>query len=301
MKNLQNLIEEYKNNPCVNTQQEIEKFYIKNKLTRQDNQKELLNFFKSDNLEGGIGWENFFDGDKNFWKQVYLISEEKNAIKFLEHVIKYKEKTGETYLSLAVDMCETCASRTQDIKGMPLEIEKVWFEVFKDFPQFEGELTQAKKEKEERLQKYLENLNLPKVETPQTSKVLEIIVPIMSISGKQIDFKEIESTDEYQEFMKDRVEFFNNFHLQGYINYPQCHSITMRVENNQNIFTLKINNEGDLNILKQELLGQLTDGLGSNLAQKGLIIGEKEYTFDFDVKNASDFIELKEQKKLKIK
>lgn len=101
--------------------------------------------------------------------------------------------------------------------------------------------------------------------------------------------------------MKDRIEFFNNFHLQGYMDYPQCHSISMRVESNQNIFTLKLNDEGDLKVLKKELLGQLSDGLGSNLAQKGLLIGDKEYTFDFDIKNAGEFVEVKEQKKLKIK
>lgn len=194
MKKLQNLIDDYKNNPSVNTQQEIEKFYVKNKSLREENQKELLIFFKQDNLEGGIEWSNFFSGDKKFWKQVYLINEEKNALKFLNHVLEYKKSTGETYLRFAVDMCDTCASRTEDIKGFPLEIEKIWIKVFKEFSQFESELIQAKEEKSERLQKYIESLNLPKSKILETIKILEITVPIISTTGQSIDFKEIENS-----------------------------------------------------------------------------------------------------------
>lgn len=303
MNHLKTAIEDYKNNPGVETQQVIAKLYIKDKENRENNQKELLTFFKESNLEGGIEWYNFFSGDKKFWKEVYLVTEEKSARKFLKHVLDYKEQTGETYLRFAVDMCDTCASRVEEVKGLSVEIEKLWFKVFEEFPQFESELNQAKVEREERLQSYLASLNIPEKKEPETIKILEIIVPMMNEHEKTIDFKGIENTEEFKEFMNDRVEYFNNFHLQGYIDYPQCHSISMRVENNVNIFTLKLNAEGDLKQLKKELFGQLSDGLGSNLSQSGVIIGDKKYYFDFDIKNAGDFfeIEVKEQKKLKIK
>lgn len=84
-------------------------------------------------------------------------------------------------------------------------------------------------------------LYIPEKKEPETIKVLEIIVPMMNEYEKTIDFKAIENTEEFKEFMNDRVEYFNDFHLQEYINYPQCHSIFMKVENNENTFTLKLN------------------------------------------------------------
>lgn len=302
MKNLRTVIQDYKNNPGVETQQMIAKFYIKDKDNRESNKKELLDFFKQDNLEGGIEWYSFFSGDKKFWKEVYLVNEEKSAKKFLKHVLDYKEQTGEIYLKLAIDMCDTCVSRVEEVKGLSGEIEKLWIKVFEQFPQFESELKQAKVEKEKRLKEYLASLNISETKEPETIKVLEIIVPMMNEYEKSIDFNKIANTEEFQEFMNDRVEYFNNFHLQGYINYPQCHSITMRVENNENIFTLKLNAEGDESQLKRELFGQLSDGLGSNLSQSGVIIGDKKHYFDFDIKNAGEFFEIeKKEKKLKIK
>jgi flagellar biosynthesis/type III secretory pathway ATPase len=202
-----------------------------------------------------------------------------------------------------------------EIKGLKEKIENIWFNTFKEFPQFKEMLETERAAKKERLKKHLESLNLSSeqidgylneteiVSNKETIKTLEIIVPILpEVNGKKIsNFEEIKNMQDYQDFMKDRVEYFNNFQLEGYIEIPECHSIKMRIENDNNIFTLSLNKETNETKLKEELLGQLIDGLGENLSQKGLLIEDKKYYFDFDVNNASDFYEINNNTNNKMK
>lgn len=295
MKNLSSLIKQYQDNPSLEKQQSISKFYIKNKENREQIQEQLLEFFRQDNLKGGIEWYSFFEGDKNFWNKVFLAVEEKNAEKFLQHVKEHQKKNNEVYLDFAVDMCDASASGVREIKNMPQEVEKVWINVFKEFPDFSEKIEQNKQQKQLRLEKYIKSLNLPVKEKHVTVQTLELSVPMMSMQGKKINFKDIENTQEYSDFMQERVEFFNNFHLEGYMKHPQCHNMNMKVQGHENIFTVQLNAEVNLVDLRKDLLGQLTDGLGSNLAQQPLLIKDKIYYFDFDTKNATEFSEVKTQ------
>lgn len=295
MTNLNELIAKYQEQPNVEKQQKIAQFYVKSKENREQIQEQLLDFFRDDNLKGGIEWYSFFEGDKKFWNRVFLAVEEKNAYKFLKHVKEHQVKSNEVYLDFAIDMCDAAASGVREIKNMPQEVEKLWINVFKEFPEFSEKIEQNKQQKQLRLENYIKDLNLPIEEKPTTIQTVEICVPIMSMKGKKINFKDIESTQEYSEFMQERIEFFNNFHLQGYMKHSQCHSITMNIQNHSNIFTLQLNAPVNLQQLREDLLGQLTDGLGSNLAQQPLLIQDKIYYFDFDTKNATEFSEVKTQ------
>lgn len=295
MKHLSELIKNYQNNPTLQSQQAISRFYVKNKDNREQLQQNLLDFFRSDNLKGGLEWYSFFESDKQFWNKVFLVIEEKNAHKYLHIVKEQQKKNNEVYLDFAVDMCDASASSVREIKNMPQQVEQTWINVFKDFPQFCEMIEENKKQKQQRIDNYLKSLNLPEKKELVTIKTVEITVPIISLEGKKINFKQIENTLEYNEFMQERIDFFNSFHLQGYMKHPQCHSVTMRIENQNNIFTLQLNEEVSLISLRKDLLGQLSDGLGSNLAQQPLLIDDKIYHFDFDVKNATDFYEVKPQ------
>lgn len=313
-KTLEELFQDYIDSPSLETQDPIASYYEKNSKDRKEVEEKIKSFLKQDLPEGGISWTIFFEGNMKFWREVYLIDQEHVAKKNYERTLK-NHNSSSFFLESSIDMCEIACNNTIEIKGLKERIEEIWINTFKEFPQFKEMLEAERVAKKERLKKYLEGLNLSPQqvdsylnETPletnkETIKTLEIIVPILpEVNGEKIsNFSEIKNTEEYQEFMKDRVEYFNNFQLEGYIEMPECHSIKMRVEGDNNIFTLSLNKNLDEDKLKKELLGQLTDGLGENLSQKGILIEDKKYYFDFDVKDASNLYEINNTKKLKIK
>lgn len=313
-KTLEDLFDDYIKNPSLETQDPISSYYEKNSKDRKEIEEKIKNFLRQDLPEGGISWEIFFESNMKFWKEVYLIDQEHVAKKNYERTLKNNDSSS-FFLESSVDMCEIACNNTIEIKGLKERIEEVWINTFKEFPQFKEMLEAERVAKKERLKKHLESLNLSPQqvdsylnETPlesnkETIKTLEIIVPILpEVNGKKIsNFEEIKNTEEYQEFIKNRIEYFNNFQLEGYIEMPECHSIKMRVEGDNNIFTLSLNNSLDENKLKEELLGQLSDGLGENLSQKGILIEDKKYYFDFDIKNSSELYEINKNKKPKIK
>lgn len=299
MNNLLILTEEYKNNPNIKTQKAIADFYVKDYENREYNQTYLLHFFKEDQLENDIKWHYLFEGDQLFWKKIFLISEEKNAKNFLTQLTNQEDTI--LSLRLAVNMCDICSSRVEDIKGLSQEVEQIWFKVFEQFPDFQSKLKQKQLEKEERITQYLNSLCLLTLEKPETIKTLEIHIPMLLEMKKPIDFDTFVNSAEYKNFINTRIDSFNNFELNAYINCPECHNITMSIDNNMTIFTLKLNKETNLEKLKSELLGQLSDGLGENLTQQPITIGEDNYYFHFDINNASDFKEIQHSQKIKIK
>lgn len=315
-KTLENLFQDYIENPSLEKQQAIASFYEKNSKDRKEVEEKIKKFLRQNLPEGGISWTIFFESNMKFWREIYLIEQEHTAKKCYERAIKNKNHDNNIFfLESSIDMCEIACNNTIEIKGLKERIEEVWMNTFKEFPQFKEMLEAERVAKKQRLKKHLESLNLSPeqiegylneteiVNNKETIKTLEITVPILpEVNGKKIsNFEEIKNTEDYQEFMKDRVEYFNKFQLEGYIEMPECHSIKMRVEGDNNIFTLELNQETNEEKLKKELFGQLTDGLGENLYQKGILIGDKKYYFDFDVKNAGDLKEVKKNKKLKIK
>ena len=300
-KTLQDLFQKYKNEPSVETQQAISNFYIKNIEYRKEIEKNIKDFVKQDILKGGISWTIFFENNMKFWEELYLIEQEKIALK--NYNLFLRSENNHYLLEGSVDLCEIGCSNIQEIQELPKKVEKVWLDVFQKYPEFKIILNDNRKKKEERLKKYLEKLNSSSKEPLKTIKVLELNVPILALAkGQPIkNFEDIKTKEEYQKFMNERVKYFNNFHLEEYIKMPECHSIVMKIDGNNYRFILEINQEINQQKLKEELLGQLSDGLGESLAQRRLLIGNQEYSFDFDVNNASNFVELKPIKKLKIK
>lgn len=302
MKNLNELIQKYKVNPCVETQQKIASYYIKSK-NKEEIKEELKNFINEDNAKGGIDWTIFFEGDKKLWKDIYLMQEEKTAKKFLERTLSTKEKPAEILLDMSTDMCEISCSNTRDIKGLNKEIEKVWMTVFHEFPDFNKILTESREKMQAMLQKHFEKFNIPVQEEKETTVILRMTVPVIvkDTQGEIENVEKILNTKEYQEFMSEREEFVNNFKLQGYMDCPQCNDMTLEVKDGLNIFTLKLNSTVNVEELRGQILGQLSDGLGESLTQQPLIIEDNQYYFDFDIRNASDLLEIKDSKKLKMK
>ena len=298
------LIQEYKDNPNVETQQNVAKFYIKYK-NNEDLKEELTVFIKQDSLKGGIEWYNFFEGDKNLWKEIFLMKQEQTAQKYLIKTLNQGEN-NQDFLDMSVDMCEASCSGTRDIQGFNVEIENVWINVFHRFADFKEKIEQSKKQKKEKLAKYLSELNIPVIEKQPTILVLKMTVPVMchDDSGNVVNFEKVRYSEKYEDFMRERSKYFNSFNLQEYMEFPQCNEIILEVKENLNFFTIKLNNAVDIQKLRNDLLGQLSDGLGENLSQQPLIIENNQYYFDFDIKKASQLLEIKEmkeQKKLRIK
>lgn len=288
-KELCTLINNFQSTPSVNAQKDIEDFYIKNYLERESIQKDLLAFFKSDETKDKVEWHVFFHFDSEFWVKTYLVEQEKKAE---ECLIFCKEMKGQdVFIEMNADLGALFYQRALEELGEEVsdQIEKIWLNTFSEFPSFEKTWSEHKVKHQE-----LEKECLAETEENigyETIQTLEIKVPVdveMSQRGK-INHSDIHDAPEYLKFMSDRIDYFNQFNLQSYMDIDACHSVSMRVEDMTNIFTLELHEEVDANELRKALLGQLSDGLGSNLSQRPLLIKDKIYFFNFDCDNAGLF------------
>lgn len=291
---LKELLDQYSADPTLKTQEAVSNFYVKNPDNRSEIKEELKSFFRTDYPKGGIGWELYFDFDMTFWQDIYLINEEKTAKEYLS---LYSNGKKDFFLNFASNMLYSSCNNTLNIPNLNGKIEKVWFEVFKNEPEFMQVVNQSRIERAENLKKYMEELNLPEKIEPITCKVLEISVPVLMNDEKgnvlsENDTKKILETNEYNDFMAERSRFFNNFNLHAYMKIPECHSVSLNVERDTNVFQLKMNKETDEKYLEEALFGQLTAGLGSSLSSKNVLIGDKILIFKFDVENASPLSEI---------
>lgn len=300
---LEDLFQNYINHPTLNSQKEIADFYKTEAKDRINIENKIKSFLRKDLPKSEIEWHYLFESNLQFWQDVYLIEEEKVAFKNYQRTVK-NHKENSFFLKSSIWICDSSCENTSNVKGLKEKIENIWITKFKNFPEFETLLKNYRKEKEERITKYLESLDV-KPEKLITIKTLEITIPIsIQRIGDENEINEndkIKDTEEYKNFMLRRLEYFNSFHLEKYINTSACHYISLRIEGNNNIFTLELNKETNEEKLKEALIGQLTDGVGENLAQNKLLIGNQEYLFNFDVNNATELQEKKVNKKIKLK
>lgn len=294
---LESLLQTYSDSPTLRTQQAIENFYIVSYQDRPEIQKRLIDFVKNNNVKGGgIEWSNFFSFDKEFCKEIILAVEENNAKKQLKICLDNKNKV---FIELAVDLCLAISNNYVDISGMSENIENVWLHIFKDMPDFKEILAIEKAEKIKRYNQYYKNIETPIEEI--TIKTLEIYVPIEPKNDdnskvSSTEFEHIKLHKSYLDFMEERIEYFNNFDVEHYMEIKECQSVKMRVDGDNNIFTISLKAETDENKLKEALLDKLSAGIGDSLSGSSLLIKDKIYRFCFDTKNPSEFLEIGKKK-----
>lgn len=294
---LESLLQAYSDSPTLRTQQAIEDFYVVSYQDRSEIQKRLIDFVKNNNVQGaGIEWSNFFTFDKEFCKEIILAMEENNAKQQLQICLDNKNKV---FIEMSVDLCLAISGNYFEISGMSEKIENVWLHTFKDIPDFKEILTIEKAEKTKRYYQYYRNIETP-IEEPAI-KTLEISVPIEPKNNDNskvlsTEFEHMKLHKSYIDFMEERSEYFNNFHVEHYMAIKECQSVKMRVDGDNNIFTISLKAETDENKLKEALLDQLSAGIGDSLSGSSLLIKDKIYRFCFDTKNPSEFLEIGKKK-----
>lgn len=294
-KGLQKLINDFNNNSSLESQNRIEEYYIKNFQNRENIQKDLLQFIEQDKTEKKVDWSVFFNFDTQFWLKIILAEQKFKASESLSLCIEMKGK--DVFLEMAADLGAIFYNRAKEdlTEDVANDIEKIWLQSFSNFPIFSEEWEKNKTRRIESEKEYTATIS--EYVEPETIQILEIKVPSdikesgsLKIDNNQSTF--IQESPEYIKFMNDRIDFFNNFHLHSYMDIPECHSVEMAIDGSDYIFTLKMNKEVNLEKIKKALLGQLSDGLGSNLSQKPLLIEDKIYYFDFDNEKSSDIYQV---------
>lgn len=294
---LESLLQAYSDSPTLRTQQAIEDFYVVSYQDRPEIQKRLIDFVKNNNIQSaGIEWSNFFTFDKEFCKEIILAMEENNAKQQLQICLDNKNKV---FIEMSVDLCLAISSNYFNISGISSKIENIWLHVFKDMPDFKEILAIEKAERTKRYYLYYRN-NDTATEGPAI-KTLEISVPIEPKNDNNskvlsTEFEHIKLHKSYIDFMEERSEYFNNFHVEHYMAIQECQSVKMRVDGDNNIFTISLKAETDENKLKEALLDQLSAGIGDSLSGSSLLIKDKIYRFCFDTKNPSEFLEIGKKK-----
>lgn len=204
---------------------------------------------------------------------------------------------------MAADIAFMTARRIQEEVGTDMgeKVAYIWKTTFKDSPVFEKSWV----ENEERTENMYKEIMCDSgyKEIPVPTNILEVIVPfiVTNRKGEQVSsevFNELRETPDYSSFMNGKVDFFNNFGLSSYMDIEACHNITLKTENDKNIFTLSLNKEEiDLTDIKKSLSGQLSSGLGDSLSQRALLIKDEIYYFGFDYKNMGDFYKVQVPKR----
>ena len=294
---LESLLQAYTDEPTLKSQQAIEDFYVVSYQDRPEIQERLVDFLKNNNIKnGGIEWNNFFSFDKFFWEKIVLAIEENNAREQLKICKKNKNKV---FIEMSADLCLIISNNYFEVPNMSEKIEEVWLNTFKKIPEFKEFLTVEKAEKMKRYAQYTKDVKIP--ENEPVVKTLEINIPVKpknydNSMVSTIEFEDIKSDKSYINFMEGRTEYFNNFNVEHYMSIKECQSVKMRVEGDNNIFTISLKAETDENKLKEALLEQLSAGIGENLAGSLLLIKDKIYRFCFDTKNPSEFLEIGKKK-----
>lgn len=289
---IKSFINEFNDNPTFEAQGKLESCYVEHYEERPFFQKEIIKLVKS-GAEVKTEWNVFFHFDASFWKDVYLAEQERKAVENLE--LCNREPKISVLVEMAADIAFMTARRIQEEVGTDMgeKVAYIWKTTFKDSPVFEKSWA---KNEERTANMYKEIAEHSKNrEMPHTVNTLEVIVPFIVTNGKDEKvsaevFNQLRTTNEYSEFMNGRIEYFNAFRLSDYMGIDACHNITLKTENDNNIFTLSLNQEEtDLIKLKKSLSGQLSDGLGDSLSQRALLIKNEIYYFGFDYNKMGNF------------
>lgn len=293
---LLNLFNKYKEQPNLENQDLIYKYYKKNVNDREEIVKEISDFLRSDLPKPSVEWSFIFESNKKMRDIVYLIEMEKEAKK------SYNMNIGNTLIDFCVDMFLTFHRQSKEL-GLENQVEKIWLNVFKDNPNFEKAVKLGKIKQEERLAEILSEIKNTYIkEEKQTIKKLEFNTPLVYyVDGQKIENidENIKNNIDYINHIQDMENFFNDFDLINCLNidnYKNINSIQIKYNNNYCTLLIELNADLDTDLLRNELLGQLSDGIGSNLSQNVLLIDDKEYLVDFDIKNSSNIYEIKNKK-----
>lgn len=284
-------------------QEKIFKLYKKSDKS-EEIISEILNVVESTIKDESVRddmWGLFFAPDRKMHRLVDLISVKSLAEKSLFDNIN----SPHPVLLKGAATLAYSTSKNSDTGLIDADKEKIWRDVFNIIPEFNSVLDKElkywvdwhSKLKEEHKNYYTacdELKNKPIVESYQIFIPVKLNDPDLSLwSSSEIDI-----------LINEIVSDFNSFQLQGYMNSLGIKCSNSSVEfYNGFLFTFDCNEKIDINDLvkvKEEFLGQLSDGWGANTSQKNILINDKVINIDFITTDIRDFTIIDKSKKLKI-
>lgn len=164
---LKQLIEKYRNDRSepksddnlVSNMQNIKKEYTKNKSEK--NKKSVIDLLEEDRENERYDvWQCVFEDDLDMYENIVLIESKKLAEKSL---VNYKKLTNIGMLSMITDLCLAkfnsaveLENAVPELKGISGKIVEIFVEVFDSEPNFREVFERRKKEREERMKRYLQ-------------------------------------------------------------------------------------------------------------------------------------------------
>lgn len=272
-------------------QQSLYEYY---KSTNRDNeiQEEILDIIKLFDKDEAVRkdlWRVIFAADRKMHRKIDLLEVKLLADKaYADNVEQPHPILLKTSASLAWANCDRTNSGVFD-----KEKAQIWFDTFKDMPDFKTYFEKEIKRSEEfelkckadypdYYKEIEEKKNLPIVES------YEIYVPVKATS----DNLAVWTSKEMNVLVQDIMKSFHALGLQGYMDSFKNKCMHSKIDfQNGFIFTFDCYEKiEDLNKAKKDFLGQLSSGWGSGASQIKLLIGKEEVSLDWDLDQISDFI-----------
>lgn len=246
-------------------------------------------------------WGVFFYPDRQIHRQIDLLQVKLMAQK------SHKDNIEETHPILLKTSAMLAWSNCRRDLDRVLDQEKaeIWFDTFKDFPDFkiffekevkrsEDVLLDAKKQYPDYFQEIENNKNKPIVQS------YYIIVPVKTSIGDS----SLWNTKEMDILVEEIITSFNELGLQGYMESfkNKCYHSKIEFDNNCFTFTFDCHKKlHDLEKAKNDFRGQLSDGWGSGASQIRLLIGKEEVSLNWELEKMGDFISKQPKNKNKLK
>lgn len=298
-KTIEALFASYKENSSgIEIQQEISQIFLASKGDERQELGEKIKCFVAEN-PSRLSWSMFFEGHRKFWKEIYLIEKRSDALKSLS-LAKKLEAEGqpkEIFLEFPVMLCDTLCERNENPQ-LAKEIKEIWIDVFNAYPEFESLVEIFRNEMNEKINEVL--IKAVEAPRPEIIQTLELTVPL-SFSGSSLKLSDLIEKEDVKSFLTERETIFNEFGLAGYMEIEGLERVQMKWNASEYVFSLGLSKEVDLENAREELLGQLSDGLGESLEQMPVVVEQEKIYFSFDIERASNLIVSPTTSKKKIK
>jgi hypothetical protein len=258
----------------IETMQQLYQQYKNNIAERPVVEKEVLALVEQhpDDM-----WGVIFGKDKHMYRQIELAENLLKAKKNLKVLLG--EETHPVMLQMNVSLCYTyCTSREDHNYGQPDDDKlKQWYGLYEShFPGYQKMVEAEIQEWEDKRQATYAQYGIGKEETKDTICVVEIRVPMNNTNehGEKVD-------EAPQQILDVAINHYNDFRLDSYMELPKsCNNTTLEAVDNEWCFKFYMAEEVDdqfIACLTKELRGQLSDGWGESIEQRGLLIGDTEY------------------------